>query len=101
MLSGETAAGDYPVQSLKTMSRIAERTEQDIDYKKRFSRREITEQPNVTSAISHATCTTAHDLGAAAIITVTKSGKTARMISKYRPVCPIISGTTDPKVQRQ
>lgn len=101
MLSGETAAGDYPVQSLKTMSRIAERTEQDIDYKKRFSRREITEQPNVTSAISHATCTTAHDLGAAAIITVTKSGKTARMISKYRPVCPIISGTTDPKVHRQ
>ncbi len=101
MLSGETAAGDYPVQALKTMSRIAERTEEDIDYKRRFSRRELKEQPNVTSAISHATCTTAHDLGAAAIITVTKSGKTARMISKYRPVCPIISGTTDPKVQRQ
>ena len=101
MLSGETAAGDYPVQALKTMSRIAERTEQDIDYKKRFSRRDLWEQPNVTSAISHATCTTAHDLGAAAIITVTKSGKTARMISKYRPFCPIISGTTDSKVMRQ
>ena len=101
MLSGETAAGDYPVQALKTMSRIAERTEGDIDYVARFRRREIDETPNVTSAISHATCTTAHDLGAAAIMTVTKSGKTARMISKYRPFCPIISGTTDPKVQRQ
>ena len=101
MLSGETAAGDYPVQALKTMSRIAERTEGDIDYVARFRRREINETPNVTSAISHATCTTAHDLGAAAIMTVTKSGKTARMISKYRPFCPIISGTTDPKVQRQ
>lgn len=101
MLSGETAAGNYPVTALKTMAMIAERTEQDIDYKGRFSRREMLEQPNVTSAISHATCTTAHDLGAAAIITVTKSGKTARMISKYRPLCPIISGTTDEKVLRQ
>ena len=101
MLSGETAAGDYPVEALQTMSRIAERTEQDIDYKARFSHREVKELPNVTSAISHATCTTAHDLGAAAIMTVTKSGATARMISKYRPVCPIISGTTEPKVQRQ
>lgn len=101
MLSGETAAGDYPIQALKTMSIIAERTELDIDYKERFRKRGLIEQPNVTSAISHATCTTAHDLGAAAIITVTKSGKTARMISKYRPLCPIISGTTEPKVQRQ
>lgn len=101
MLSGETAAGDYPIQALKTMSIIAERTELDIDYKERFRKRGVIEQPNVTSAISHATCTTAHDLGAAAIITVTKSGKTARMISKYRPLCPIISGTTEPKVQRQ
>ncbi len=101
MLSGETAAGLYPVTALKTMATIAQRTEEDIDYKGLFSRREMNEQPNVTSAISHATCTTAHDLGAAAIITVTKSGKTARMISKYRPLCPIISGTTDEKVLRQ
>ena len=81
MLSGETAAGEYPVLSLKTMALIAERTERDIDYKARFARRDIQEQPNVTSAISHATCTTAHDLGAVAIITVTKSGRTARMFS--------------------
>lgn len=101
MLSGETAAGKYPVQALKTMARIAERTEEDIDYKGRFSKRQLTEQPDVTSAISHATCTTAHDLGAVAIITVSKTGQTARMISKYRPDCPIISGTTSEKVLRQ
>ncbi len=101
MLSGETAAGDYPIGSLKTMALIAERTERDIDYKARFDKRDFYERPNVTSAISHATCTTAHDLGAVAIITVSKSGRTARMISKYRPECPIISGTTDPTVQRQ
>ena len=101
MLSGETAAGKYPIQALKTMSTIAERTEEDIDYKGRFKKRDIDEQPNVTSAISHATVTTAHDLGAVAIMTVSKSGKTARMISKYRPCCPIISGTTDPTVLRQ
>lgn len=101
MLSGETAAGKYPILSLKTMATIAERTEKDIDYKGRFAKRDVAEQPNVTSAISHATVTTAHDLGAVAIMTVSKSGKTARMISKYRPNCPIISGTTDPTVLRQ
>lgn len=101
MLSGETASGLYPVQAVKMMAKIAERTERDINYRERFERRDFKEQPNVTSAISHATCTTAHDLGAAAIITVTKSGRTARMISKYRPDCPIISGTTDWTVLRQ
>lgn len=101
MLSGETAAGDYPIEALKTMIRIAVRTEEDIDYKSRFEKRGPLEQPNVTAAISHATCTTAHDLGARAIITVSKSGRTARMISRFRPECPIIGGTTDPKVSRQ
>ena len=102
MLSGETAAGGYPILALKTMSIIAERTERDIDYVKRFKNRDIQDaHPNVTSAISHATVTTAHDLGAVAILAVSKSGKTARMISKYRPLCPIITGTTDPTVWRQ
>lgn len=101
MLSGETAAGLYPVQSVKMMAKIAERTENDIDYVERFRNRKHTESPSVTAAISHATCTTAHDLGAAAILTVTKTGRTARLISKYRPNCPIISGTTDPTVLRQ
>ncbi|WP_277668242.1 pyruvate kinase [Caproiciproducens galactitolivorans] len=101
MLSGETAAGKYPIAALRMMATIAERTERDIDYQSRFRKRDFTELPNVTSAISHATCTTAQDLGAVAIITVSKSGRTARMISKYRPECPIISGTTDETVQRQ
>ncbi len=100
MLSGETANGKYPVEALQTMVRIAQRTEQDIDYKKRFAQRESTEKPGITEALSHATCTTAHDLNAAAIITVTKSGKTARMISKYRPDCPIMGCTTEPSVCR-
>lgn len=101
MLSGETAAGLFPIEAVKTMALIAERTERDIDYKKRFRTREINDVPNVTNAISHATCTTAHDLGAKAIITVTKSGETAKMISKFRPDCPIISCTTSEKVWRQ
>lgn len=101
MLSGETAAGDYPVQAVRTMARIAERTEADIDYKQLFDNRTTDTYPNVTAAISHATVTTAHDLGARAIITVSKSGYTTRMISKNRPQCPIISGTPDPTVYRQ
>lgn len=101
MLSGETAAGAYPVEALATMVRIAQSAEADIDYVKRLKNREILTNPDVTNAISHATCTTAHDLGAAAIITVTKSGKTARMISKYLPKCPIIGCSTEEKVCRQ
>lgn len=101
MLSGETAAGHYPVEALRTMARIAERTEQNIPYEKRFAERKVYDDPNVTNAISHATVTTAHDLRAAAIITVTKSGATARMISKFRPACPIICCTTSEVTQRQ
>ena len=82
MLSGETAAGLYPVESLQTMVRIAVRTEADIDYKKRFFSLSRKANPDITDAISHATCTTAHDLNARAIITVSKSGRTARMVSK-------------------
>lgn len=101
MLSGETAAGLYPVEAVQTMVRIAERTEQDIDYCKRFFQRERTANPNVTDAVCHATCTTAIDLNATAIVTVTKSGTSARMVSKYRPDCNIIAGTTSHKVYRQ
>lgn len=101
MLSGETAAGSYPVEALKTMSKIAVRAESDINYVKRLAKKDITGMINITSAISHATCTTAHDLGAASIIAVSKSGRTVEMISKYRPNCPIIAGTTDVKVLRQ
>ncbi|WRS26906.1 pyruvate kinase [Oscillospiraceae bacterium MB08-C2-2] len=103
MLSGETAAGLYPVQAVKTMARIAERTERDIDYERRFYNREGSrlENANVTNAIGHATCTTAYDLGATAIITVTISGQAARMISKYRPDIPILGCTLSEKTWRQ
>ncbi len=101
MLSGETAAGLYPVEALRTMARIAQRAEADINYVKRFKERESERTPDVTNAISHATVTSAHDLGAAAILTVTKSGRTARMISKYRPNCPIICCATEERVCRR
>ena len=101
MLSGETAAGLYPVEAVRTMASIAACAENDINYAKRFKERESEGTPDVTNAISHATCTSAHDLGASAIITVTKSGRTAKMISKYRPECPIICCTTDETVCRQ
>ncbi|MDE7156375.1 MAG: pyruvate kinase [Lachnospiraceae bacterium] len=101
MLSGETAAGLYPVESLKTMVRIAVRTEADIDYKKRFFSLSRKANPDITDAISHATCTTAHDLNARAIITVSKSGRTARMVSKYRPACDIFGCTTQENIRRQ
>lgn len=101
MLSGETAAGRYPVESLQTMVRIAERTEQDVDYRKRFFLHDRKANPDITDAICHATCTTAHDLNARAIITVTKSGRSARMISRYRPDCDIIGCAITEKVSRQ
>lgn len=101
MLSGETAAGKYPVEAVQMMARIANRTEEDIDYRKRFFHHERQANPDITDAICHATCTTAHDLNAKAIITVTKSGRSARMISRYRPHCDIIGCTTDERVSRQ
>ena len=90
MLSGETAAGQYPVEALKTMVKIATRTEQDINYASRMKKRDVLTNPDITNAIAHATCTTAMDLNASAIITVSTSGRTARMVSKYRPSCPIV-----------
>ena len=101
MLSGETAAGAYPVEAVKTMVRIAERTEQDVDYRKRFFHHDRNANPDITDAICHATCTTAHDLNAKAIVTVTKSGRSARMISGYRPASDIIGCATSDKVCRQ
>lgn len=101
MLSGETAAGEYPIEAVSAMALIAETTENNIDYKSRFRKRGSDNDKNIANAISHATVTTAHDLDVKAIITVTKGGSTARLISKYRPLCPIISCTTDETVCRQ
>ncbi|MCF2640812.1 MAG: pyruvate kinase [Lachnospiraceae bacterium] len=101
MLSGETAAGQYPVEALKTMVKIAERTEEDINYRRRFFETERKANPDVTDAICHATCTTALDLKAKAIVSVTKSGRSAKMVSRYKPGCDIIACSTDEKVCRQ
>lgn len=100
MLSGETAAGKYPVETVRTMAAIAERAESALDYGKglrSFSDREIT----VANAISHASCTTAFELEAEAIITPTHSGSTPRMVSKFRPKAPIIAATPDEKTIRR
>ena len=101
MLSGETAAGQYPVEALKTMVKIAERTEEDINYRRRFFETERKANPDVTDAICHATCTTALDLKAKAIVSVAKSGRSAKMVSRYKPGCDIIACSTDEKVCRQ
>ncbi len=101
MLSGETASGKYPLEAVEVMCKIAEKAENSMDYWKRFTSAKYTVASSITNAISHATCTTAMDLTASAIITVTHSGLTARMISRFRPPCPIIATTVYPKVLRQ
>lgn len=100
MLSGETAAGEHPVETVVTMATIAEATENHIDYIRQFNISDG-KKDDITNAISHATVTTAHDLGAKAIITVTKSGSTAKIVSKHRPSSMIIGCTTNKKVWRQ
>lgn len=97
MLSGETAAGKYPVESVRTMARIAVKTETALKY----ADIELNNRSTTTDAISHATCTIAQDLGAAAIITATESGFTARMVSKYRPKARIIAVTPQVRVARK
>ncbi|WP_347351052.1 pyruvate kinase [Acetoanaerobium noterae] len=101
MLSGETAAGKYPLESVKTMASIAIRAEQTLDYEELLKTKVKLRQLNITNAISHATCTTAIDLKASAIITATASGYTARMVSSYRPSAPIIAATNSEMVMRQ
>lgn len=100
MLSGETAAGKYPVEAVKVMSRIAYRTEQTLDYA-RILKAKAKNNSTVTDAISHATCTTAVDLNASAIITSTSSGHTAKMVSKFRPQSPIIAATHNEGVMKK
>ena len=101
MLSGETAAGTYPLESLQTMIRIIERTERDVNYDRRFQQIVRSSNPDITDAICHATCTTAMDIRAKAIITVTKSGYSARKLSRYLPGCGIIGCATDERVVKQ
>lgn len=101
MLSGESAAGKYPVEAVKTMAKIAECAEKDIDYGKRMRRDEHEQVADITTALAYATCTAAMDLKAAAIITVTMSGFTAAAISRFKPQSPIIGCTVQEKVCRQ
>jgi len=98
MLSGESAAGKYPVQAVSTMARIAVETENSLSYNQKMTGRSPGTK-TATEAISHATCETAVNLDADAIITSTDSGLTARMVAKYRPFKKIIAVTPNEKVK--
>ncbi|WP_055108813.1 pyruvate kinase [Paenibacillus ihumii] len=101
MLSGETAAGKYPVESVLTMSRIAEKAESALEYREIFIKQSNAQQTTVTEAISQAVANSALELNAKAIITSTETGYTARMVSKYRPKAPIIAVTTQDNTMRR
>ena len=101
MLSGETAAGAYPVEALKTMSAIAERTETENHARVEYLTEATNGKMSVSDATAHAACLTAKDVNAAAIVTVSESGTTARLLSKYRPQQPIIACVMKEQVQRQ
>lgn len=101
MLSGETAAGDYPVEAVQTMHNIAKRTEEALNYKELLSKHSVRHATTVTSEISKSVAHTAYDLNAAAILTPTESGHTARVTAKYRPKSPIIAVTSNEKVLRR
>jgi pyruvate kinase len=101
MLSGETAAGKYPVESVLTMARIAIRAEDALEYREIFIRTAQAQQTTVTEAISQAVANSALELGAKAILTATESGYTARMVSKYRPKSPIVAVTPNDQVIRR
>lgn len=101
MLSGETAAGAYPLEAVETMARIAKKTESSIDYGSKMVGITEPARVNITNAISRAACNAAAELNTAAISTITRSGFTARMISKHRPVCPLLASTSDERVWRQ
>lgn len=102
MLSGETAVGKYPLEAVETMARIAERAEAALHYEGMLAKkRSAMPQRTVTDAISYATCASAQDLEAAAIITATESGHTAKMVAKYRPKAPVIAVTPHAAVMRK
>ena len=101
MLSGETAAGQYPVEAVQTMFNIATRTEESLNYKEILSKRRDQVGMTITDAIGQSVAHTAINLSAAAIVTPTESGHTARMIAKYRPQAPIVAVTVNESVSRK
>lgn len=100
MLSGETASGNYPIEAVETMNRIAQRIEESLQYKKMYVRKGFERQESTTDAIAHATVQMAYELDAAAIITPTESGYTTKVVSKYRPKAVIVAFATSEKVAR-
>ena len=101
MLSGETANGNYPVEALSAMVGIVEEAEQSIHYWRRFEKMMGVSASNIDDAITHTCCLTAKDLDAKAILVATSSGRTARMICRFRPSCPVAALTMHEKVRRQ
>jgi pyruvate kinase len=101
MLSGETAAGKYPIESVETMARIALKAESALEHREIFVKQSLAQQTGITEAISQAVANAALDLNAKAILTSTESGYTARMVSKYRPKSPIIACTPHEQVLRR
>ncbi|OBA01504.1 pyruvate kinase [Bacillus subtilis] len=101
MLSGETAAGNYPVEAVQTMHNIASRSEEALNYKEILSKRRDQVGMTITDAIGQSVAHTAINLEAAAIVTPTESGHTARMIAKYRPQAPIVAVTINDSVSRK
>lgn len=100
MLSGETAAGDYPVEAVKAMAKIVEQAEKNDEYLQVIPENEFVISSPV-QALSHSACTLAKDLGAKAIVVCTHTGMTARMVSRFRPQIPIIGLTTNEKAFRK
>ena len=101
MLSGETASGKHPVEALQTMVDIVTTAENSTNYWKRFRNATVDHTSSITDAISHTACLTAMDLKAAAILTATESGHTARMTTRFRPGCVVAALTTSERVRRQ
>lgn len=101
MLSGETAGGKYPIEALRTMANIVAETEGAIDYWRQFETQRVFPAANINDAITHTCCLTAKDLNAKAILAATSSGHSARMISRFRPACPVAALTMREKVRRQ
>jgi len=101
MLSGESAAGKYPIESVKTMADIAETTEKVIKYESRFKKNKLNIDKDIINAIATAVCEASYCLNAKAIIAMTKSGRTARIVSNYRPACPVIAATVSERACRQ
>ncbi len=101
MLSGETASGSYPVESVQTMARVAQMIENSLDYEEILKTKNMGFNNSITDSISYATCRTCLDLKASAIISATSSGYTAAAVSKYRPLAPIIAATENERVMRK